>query len=172
MSANVHRRHLTAKQKDEVIEKLLKARPEMSDRQIASIAKRDHKTVSKKRAKMKSRGEIPHVEKRTDTKGRKQPSAKPKKSPKQTSPVKIKPVSAKQNVTLENFIAPAMELVRITRNRDAECFAKTALPDENIRHLARFFTDLAKIRRLTGEPAEVSAEQRKAEHAALDKAVS
>src|SRR5262249_25639351 len=49
ISANLHRRHLTAEQKNELIAKLLKARPEMSDRQIAAIAKRDHKTVSKRR---------------------------------------------------------------------------------------------------------------------------
>jgi hypothetical protein len=34
ISANLHRRHLTAEQKREVIAKLLKAQPEKSDRQI------------------------------------------------------------------------------------------------------------------------------------------
>src|SRR5262249_40746988 len=35
ISANIHRRHLSAKQKRDLIETLLKARPEQSDRQVA-----------------------------------------------------------------------------------------------------------------------------------------
>ena len=35
ISANIHRRHLTAEQRRELIEKLLKADPGQSDRQIA-----------------------------------------------------------------------------------------------------------------------------------------
>src|SRR5262245_901261 len=45
VSANVHRRHLTAEQKRELIAKLLKAQPDRSDRQIAATVKADHKTV-------------------------------------------------------------------------------------------------------------------------------
>jgi len=63
-----------------VIAKILKAKPEQSNRQIAKQVKVDHKTVGAIRAEGEGRGEIPHVEARTDTKGRKQPSAKPKKS--------------------------------------------------------------------------------------------
>jgi hypothetical protein len=189
LSANIHRRHLTAEQKNELIGKLLKARPEMSDRHIAAIAKRDHKTVGKKRTEMKSRGEIPHVEKRTDTKGRKQPSTK--KSVKKAKaeeafddlvdfvfgeattslPPESRPRSVSaRDIALKDFSARAMELVRLTRNKSAECFAKTALSDENIRHLAKFFADLINIRnekvvdRICGS-AEASTEQRTAEHA-------
>jgi ParB-like chromosome segregation protein Spo0J len=82
LALNVHRRHLTADQKRELIEKLLKAKPEASNRTIAKQTKVDHKTVGKTRAELEGRGEIPHVEKRTDTKGRKQPSAKPKSAKK------------------------------------------------------------------------------------------
>jgi hypothetical protein len=78
LSANMHRLHLTADQKRDVIAKLLRAKPEISDRAIAKQTKVDHKTVGKARAELEGRGEIPHVEKRTDAKGRKQPSAKPK----------------------------------------------------------------------------------------------
>jgi hypothetical protein len=80
VSANLHRRHLTAEQSRELIEKLLKAKPEASDRAIAKQTKRDHKTVGKARAELEGRGEIPHVKKRTDSKGRGQPSTKPKKA--------------------------------------------------------------------------------------------
>ena len=49
----------------------LRETPERSDRQIAGAVGVDHKTVSKARAELVARGEIPHVEKRTDSIGRK-----------------------------------------------------------------------------------------------------
>jgi len=78
VSANLHRRHLTLEQKRELIAKLLKAKPEASDRQIGAMAKTDGKTVAKVRGELEGRAEIPHDEKRTDSKGRKQPARKPK----------------------------------------------------------------------------------------------
>jgi hypothetical protein len=77
ISKNIHRRHLTAEQRRDLIAKLLKAEPKKSDRQIAETVKVDHKTVGAVRAEQEGRGEIPHVEERTDTKGRKQPAKKP-----------------------------------------------------------------------------------------------
>src|ERR1700756_193016 len=47
VAANIHRRHLTATQKRELVGKLLKLNPEKSDRQIGAAAKVDHKTVAK-----------------------------------------------------------------------------------------------------------------------------
>jgi hypothetical protein len=76
ISANIHRRHLTAEQKRDLIAKLIKAQPEKSDRAIGKMAKADGKTVAAIRAKQEGRAEIPHIEKRTDTKGRKQPAQK------------------------------------------------------------------------------------------------
>jgi len=55
-----------------LVARLLKAAPEKSDRQIAESIHVDHKTVASVRAKQEARGEIPHVETRTDTKGRRQ----------------------------------------------------------------------------------------------------
>jgi hypothetical protein len=83
VSANLHRRHLTLEQKRELIAKLLKAKPEASDRQIGAMAKTDGKTVAKVRGELEGRAEIPHDEKRTDSKGRKQPARKPKAKPEQ-----------------------------------------------------------------------------------------
>ena len=77
LSVNAHRRHLTPEQKREVIAKILQARPEKSDRQIAKQVKVDHKTVGAVRGKQEDVGKIPHVEKRTDTRGRAQPARKP-----------------------------------------------------------------------------------------------
>jgi hypothetical protein len=85
VSANLHRRHLTAEQKREVIKTLLKAAPTSSARQIAKIAKVSDKTVGAVRAKLKARAEIPHVETLTDTKGRQQPASKGTK-PRETLP--------------------------------------------------------------------------------------
>src|SRR5262249_16132749 len=76
ISKNIHRRHLTAEQKRELIAQLIKAQPEKTDRTIAKEAKGDHKTVGAHGAEQEGRGEIPHVERRTDTKGRKQPAKK------------------------------------------------------------------------------------------------
>lgn len=76
VSKNIHRRHLTQDQKRELIEKLLKAKPERSDRATAKLAKVDNKTVATKRKELEAREEIPHVETRVDTKGREQPAKK------------------------------------------------------------------------------------------------
>jgi hypothetical protein len=76
ISANLHRRHLSQEQRRELIAKLLKAAPEKSDRQVAAVVQADHKTVGAVRADLEGRGEIPHVETRTDTKGREQPARK------------------------------------------------------------------------------------------------
>jgi hypothetical protein len=80
ISANIHRRHLTAEQRRDLIAKLIKAQPDKSNRQIAEMAKASHHTVGAQRAEMESRGQIAHVETRTDTKGRKQPTTKPPKT--------------------------------------------------------------------------------------------
>jgi hypothetical protein len=76
--ANVLRRHLTGEQKRELIAKLLKMQPEKSDRRIAKMAKVDHHKVGKVRKEEEDVGKIPHVETRTDTKGREQPAKKQK----------------------------------------------------------------------------------------------
>lgn len=78
LSLNVFRRHLTPEKRREMIEKVLLKHPDISDRAIGRLAKVDHKTVSDIRSKKEGRGEIPHVETRTDTKGRKQPAHKPR----------------------------------------------------------------------------------------------
>jgi hypothetical protein len=73
---NIRRRHLTAEQKRALIAKVIAMKPEASHRQIAKQVKADHKTVA--RAEAEDLGKLPHVETRTDTKGRKQPAKKRK----------------------------------------------------------------------------------------------
>jgi hypothetical protein len=78
---NEHRRSrttpLTNAEKRSLVAVELKVDPERSNRQIAETVKVDHKTVASVRAETEARGEIPHVETRTDTKGRKQAAHKP-----------------------------------------------------------------------------------------------
>jgi hypothetical protein len=79
ISANLHRRHLTAEQKRELIAKLLKANPEKSDRQIAETAKTSPTTVGTVRAEMESTvqsGQLPLKRVGKDGKSRKQPATK------------------------------------------------------------------------------------------------
>jgi hypothetical protein len=76
ITANLHRRHLTAEDKRKVITKLLKASPEKSDRQIAKAAKASPTFVGKVRAEKEATGDVSTVDTRTDTKGRKQPAKK------------------------------------------------------------------------------------------------
>jgi hypothetical protein len=79
MSMNVHRRHLSPEQKRQVMTELLKADPAQSDRQVAKIAKADHKTVAAQRDRMEATGELPQLEKRkgADGKTRKAKPASP-----------------------------------------------------------------------------------------------
>lgn len=77
VSANLRRRHLTPGQRHAIITALLKADPARSDRATAKIAHVDHKTVAAVRAKAEDVGTIPHVETRTDSRGRQQPATKP-----------------------------------------------------------------------------------------------
>jgi hypothetical protein len=58
LSLNLLRRNLTDEQRRELIAKIIKAKPEASDRAIAQQVKRDHKTVAKVRKKLESTGEV------------------------------------------------------------------------------------------------------------------
>jgi hypothetical protein len=76
LSLNLFRRHLTLKQKRELIEKLLKAEPSKSDRHIAATVKASPTTVGSVRAEMEATGDVSKLDTRTDSKGRKQPARK------------------------------------------------------------------------------------------------
>jgi hypothetical protein len=77
VAANLHRRHLTAEQKRDLIDKLLKATPEKSDRQIADAIKASPTTVGKRRKTLEDTGDVSTMDTRTDTKGRQQQAHKP-----------------------------------------------------------------------------------------------
>jgi ParB-like chromosome segregation protein Spo0J len=78
ISRNIRRRHLSAKDKRDVIKKLLKLNPEKSDRQIAKQTDSSPTYIGKTRKALEATGDVSTVDTRKDTKGRKQPAAKPK----------------------------------------------------------------------------------------------
>jgi len=59
------------------------------DRATAKVVGVDHKTVAAVRSEGEGRGDFPHVEERTDTKGRKQPTRKPVAAPAKPAPETI-----------------------------------------------------------------------------------
>jgi len=80
LSLNINRRHLTSEQKRELIDKVLKAKPEQSDAAIAKQTKTSDKTVAKRRRKLESTSEIPRLEKTVGKDGKKRgrpPSGRP-----------------------------------------------------------------------------------------------
>jgi hypothetical protein len=70
VSTNVRRRHLTADQKRDLIAKLLKAKPEQSNRAIAEQVKVSHHTVAAVRTEQESTGQIAQLDKTTGKDGR------------------------------------------------------------------------------------------------------
>jgi hypothetical protein len=77
VSANIMRRHLTAEARRELIEKLLKASPEKSDRQIAEQTRSNRTTVGQVRKGLEATGDVSIVDTRRDTRGRQQPARRP-----------------------------------------------------------------------------------------------
>jgi hypothetical protein len=79
VSANIHRRHLNAEQKRDLIAKLLKAQPQKSDRQIAETVKASPTTVGVVRREIESTvqsGQLPPKRIGADGKARKRPAKK------------------------------------------------------------------------------------------------
>ena len=77
LSVNIHRRHLTPEKKLELVEEVLKARPRVSDRQVAEQTKTSPTTVGKIRKKLEKSGLVSTVDTRQDARGRQQPASKP-----------------------------------------------------------------------------------------------
>ncbi len=74
---NLARRHLSQRERRALVADAIRDDPQASDRRIAVALGVDHKTVAAVRSELTGRGEIPHVEQRTDTLGRSQPATKP-----------------------------------------------------------------------------------------------
>lgn len=107
ISKNIHRRHLTAEQKRELIAKLLKAQPEKSNRQIAKATGVSHTHVNKVRSEMEEAGDVETVSTSVDTKGRKQPRRKAKAEPDASSSDNARAAARKPIKTLDEEQDPA-----------------------------------------------------------------
>jgi hypothetical protein len=117
VSANIHRRHLTAEQKRELTAKLLKAQPEKSDRQIAKTVKASPTFVGKVRTEKEATGDVSTVDTRRDSKGREQPAHKPRqRTERPPAPAKPKTVSA---VTAK-AVQPARDDVGLSSTSELE----------------------------------------------------
>jgi len=148
ISANIHRRHLTAEQKREHIARLIKATPGKSDWQIAETVKSNRTTVGQIRKVLEKAGDVSIVDTRTDTKGRKQPAKKPPRRPAQKR---------------REIISERQDLVRTLIALDrgfAETLAKffQAYPDQ----VNAFFADLAIFLDEGNNDPDASAEAMKA----------
>jgi hypothetical protein len=132
ITLNVARRHLTSQQKRDLLAQLIKSDAERSDRQHAEHVGVDHKTAAKVRNELEERGEIPHVDKRSDTKGRAQPATKPKltvvdgpKAPKPKSkPSWHLPEPREEEIDPEAEIVKAIKRVEVCAKFSAEDAAK------------------------------------------------
>jgi len=144
ISANLHRRHLTTEQKRELIAKLIKETPNRSDRQIAKQTNASPTWVGKIRKEAEATGDVSTVDTRTDTKGRNQPSTKPKKSASVPPKSQRGSVSA-EDIALKDFTARTLELIRLTKKNKPERFANTSLPFKDLRELGHFFLNLALV---------------------------
>jgi DNA-binding transcriptional regulator YhcF (GntR family) len=74
ISANIHRRHLTAAQKIELVQKIIKLDPGMSSRRAAKLANVSPTTAAKARQRLEQAGDVSTVDTSIDTRGRKQPA--------------------------------------------------------------------------------------------------
>jgi hypothetical protein len=90
LSLNVHRRHLTAEQKNDLIAAVLKAKPELTDRQIARMTKSSPTTVGKKRGESEAANVQGGHKERKEASGRKARGRKPGQPAKKAAKVETK----------------------------------------------------------------------------------
>jgi len=135
-SLNVHRRHLTAEKKRELIAALIKDDPNKSDRQISKEAGASPTFVGKVRAEKEATGDVSTVDTRTDTKGRKQPA---RKSPRAKTP-KTDPVEGNGADPEATAEARKAEYAKLGAGDDAEVMeAKAAKkPEKSALDVLRF----------------------------------
>jgi transposase len=132
ISANLHRRHLTGEDKRDLIAKVLKAKPEASNRQIAKQVKAHHTTVGTVRAELESTGEISQLDKTTgaDGKKRKKPAKKRAVEPDQERRDREERVALYQKVLDEERAAEqrATGSAEISADERREYYAATENP--------------------------------------------
>jgi ParB-like nuclease domain len=165
-SLNLHRRHLTAEERRARIEAAIKRNPEKSDRTIGAEVGRDHKTVGGVRRGMEDVGSIPHVEKRKDSKDRRQP-AKKRKAATASKAVNVdtgSPAQDRREADLRRTFTDAVHtLISLTSHASAR-FADL-VPPSDLQMVANLLIQVS--RGGTGNDAAASAEAMKTKHAAV-----
>jgi hypothetical protein len=134
LSRNVRRRHLTLEQKRDVTAKVLAARPEQSDRQIARAVGVSHPTVAKVRAEQEARtGKDYQFEKRigADGKARRLPTPSPRPAPESdaSAPALAEPPQRRP----ESAPTPPQSVGRIFRPEDLALVEKLIEPWRRLR---------------------------------------
>jgi site-specific DNA-methyltransferase (adenine-specific) len=81
VTSNVQRRKLSSAQRRDLVAEALRRLPSLSDRRLALMSGVDGKTVAAVRDELEGRAEIPHVETRADTLGRRQPVQRLRRAP-------------------------------------------------------------------------------------------
>jgi hypothetical protein len=156
LSANLHRRRLTSAQKRELIDRVLKAKPDASNATIAKQTKTTDKTVAKRRRKLESTSEIPKLEKTTGADGKKRKSRTPRaRAEKKPEPVEHR-ITASPEISIEQRRA---ENARLDDDQAPDEVDKRVICVMNtiIKHAEgltdddtkRFFTDLSDALRMT-----------------------
>jgi hypothetical protein len=147
ISANLHRRHLTTKQKRDLIECLLKANPERSDRETGRIAKVHHETVGTIRNTLELTGGIRQFEKTVGADGKARPARR--SSPPRASKPKS-PAPRLRDIAISDFSKllhqrPADTLDDLTRLLRDEKVRITEIPLQKRVELARSYLQTLDI---------------------------
>jgi hypothetical protein len=148
LSLNVHRRHLNAEQKRQLIAKVLKAKPATSNRQIASIVKADDKTVASVRSVMESTAEIPQLEKTKGKDGKARPvKAKKKSTIPPVSPVPPVPIKAASLAAPEAKPAIPTKATDLARIADLarDCRGLLMHPEQNADEIRKKLSQIIKL---------------------------
>jgi hypothetical protein len=142
ISKSIHRRHLAADQKRDLIAKPLKANPERSDRATGKLAKADKNTVAAVREDLEASGEIHQSEMRVSASGQtRKPAKKSALRDQQPPPAGRVPASEPAASALADQSGAQPELVVAS----AEAVACSAQPPRSpIRGGARPIQDLVR----------------------------
>jgi hypothetical protein len=130
VSANIHRRHLTIEQRQNLLIEIIARAPKKSDRQIGKEVGVDHKTIASARAKGEDVGRIPHVSTRTDTKGREQPATKtPTKDPAVAAAADRAEARSRENRRRQAAVGNGVDTQASAEQRKAEARAEPPTDD-------------------------------------------
>jgi ParB-like chromosome segregation protein Spo0J len=164
IAANVHRRHLTSEQKRDLIAKLVKAKPEVSNREIAKQVKADDKTVATVRRGLEATAEIPQLKKTIGKDGRSRPAEKKREA---VSAPKVPALPTDTGLTvdqqraadLKQVFSDAVHILLGLASRLPSAQLADIVPPSGLVMVANFLYQVA------GNDAAASAEAMKAKHA-------